>query len=157
MIAKGEMLRSLVSNLPRRESRCLENLYMDIVGLRAKGKMEWGIYSNKFRRRSTLICYDSGCSLKDLMRVELFKRRTLTFKYRGLKWSRSSGVFFCLFVCFFFVRTFYTLNTFPRFLLNVLTTVEWLKLGRKLRVWKNFLGRNISALKARLYCSFIQP
>ena len=93
MIAKGEMLRSLVSNLPRRKSRSLENLYMDIAGLRAKGKMEWGIYSNKFQRRSTLICYDSGCSLKDQMRVELFKQRTLRFKYRGLKSSRC--FFFC--------------------------------------------------------------
>lgn len=40
MIAKGEMLRSLVSNLPRRKSKSRENLYMDIAGLRAKGKME---------------------------------------------------------------------------------------------------------------------
>ena len=40
MIAKGEMLRSLVSNLPRRKSQGRENLYMDIAGLRAKGKME---------------------------------------------------------------------------------------------------------------------
>lgn len=42
------------------------------------------------QRRPTLISYDSGCSLKDLTRVELFKRRTLRFKYRGLKSSRSS-------------------------------------------------------------------
>ena len=38
MIAKGEMLRSLVSNLPRRKSQSLENLYMDIAGLRAREK-----------------------------------------------------------------------------------------------------------------------
>lgn len=47
MIAKGEMLRSLVSNLPRRKSQSRENLYMDIAGLDQREK-----WNEEFTRTS---------------------------------------------------------------------------------------------------------